>query len=244
MRKNEIAKDFRSLSGFLQNWDNNVNNPRILYKIAFNKIDDGKSIDYSILKSEPLIFNNIDIERHSIPKGIEKIPKEDIMSKVKLTAQCREKTQPSNNEDPLEGLGVSILTEITFEENNKFRNLIYSLHLDKGGDLKADYLHPEYHLNFGGIHMCEKGDVYGDLFLMPTPRIMHPPMDIILSCDFIVRNFYKRENHKKLTQNPSYINLINRAKDRFWQPYSNALASKWINSEISNLPYSVLTGHI
>lgn len=243
MKRNEMAKDFRSLSQFLSNWGRNVKNPGLLNNIAIS--EDGKAqLNYSILESEPLTFINIDLDRHCIPFGIEKLNKKDITLEVKLTTFCKESNEDKENQDPIENLGVNIAIDIAYAMDNAIKDACCSWHLDKGSSSTSLFSHPIYHMNFGGNYMNKRGNDFGKLLLMPAPRIIHPPMDIILSCDFIIRNFYEKKNHKSITELPGYITLLERAKARYWKPYSKAFTSKWHDEmAIQNLSYSSLVGH-
>ena len=102
-------------------------------------------------------------------------------------------------------------------------------HLDKNeeGGEQPKFHHPEYHFAFGGKNMPDKCN-FGNLFVPPSPRICHPPMEAILGVDFILRNFYEASKNKRLFSNTTYVELIKKAQYRFWRPFSIAFASKWV----------------
>jgi hypothetical protein len=242
MKRNELKKDFRSLSQFLSDWGRNVKNPGLLSNIA---VTQGKNalLNYGILETNPLTFINIDLDRHCLPMGIEKINKKDITLEVKLTSFCKEANTDDESSDPIESLGINIAINSMHLIGDEIKEASCSWHLDKGETGTALFSHPIYHMNFGGNHMQKQGDVFGNLLLLPAPRIIHPPLDIILSCDFIIRNFYSIRNHKSITENPGYKELLKRAKKRYWLPYSKAFASKWDEDlTINNLTHSSITG--
>ena len=243
MKKDDIRKDLRALSGLLSGWGKFVKNPNILQTIGVQEItkDDLK---YVISTSEPLTFLKIDLDRHCLPVGIEKIPANDIDVEVNLTLLCCESKHEHYQQDPIRSLGVNITVNACYNNGQDIKEANCSWHLDKGSPVDAQFSHPEYHMNFGGSHMVKQGDIFGNLLLLSSPRIIHPPMDIILSCDFIIRNFYTKSNHQKLTLNPKYLEIIENAKSRYWQPYSKAFSSKWHDDhKIENLPYMNLVGH-
>lgn len=241
MNVNELKKDLRSLSGLLDKW-RNVKNPNILQNIVFQA--NASKVEYSITEAEPLIFRNIDLDRHCLPIGIEKIPKDDINAEVKLTTRFTESTLDSETKDPFNSLGVNISVSVEYIENNAMQDANCSWHLDKGAPVSATFSHPEYHMNFGGLNMTKQGAAYGKLLLLTSPRIIHPPMDLILSCDFIIRNFYLKSNHSNITSLPSYIDILNRAKTRYWKPFSKAFYSHWDDDmAIDNLNAKQLYGH-
>jgi hypothetical protein len=243
-RPNEISKDLRTLSGLLDSWGKFVKNASSLCGLPINKIN-GTQIQYEVLRSAPLIFLDIDFERHSLPAGIEKIKKEDRLSEVKLTAFCTEKSSVDDGHDPFDELGINIAIELNFEDGNgDWKEHTCSWHLDKGAPTGSSFTHPLYHLNFGGDHMTKSDWAFGNLLLLTAPRIIHPPMDIVLACDFIVRNFYSLRNHQSLTSQPAYQTILAKAKARYWKSYSGTFISEW-HSGLGdpNLSHQQLTGH-
>lgn len=245
---NDIRKDLRSLSGFLGNWGRYVKNSGILGNISCYE-KDGR-IYYSLDKSEPLTFQNIDIERHVIPQGIDKLcPETERFFEVDLIMRLIQLSNPSDLEDPIYELGVAIKVEGEYVSGEDFKKAICSWHLDKGDGATSLYSHPTYHLNFGGNIMANKlieeedPNFFGGLLLLPSPRVLHPPMDIILSCDFIIKNFYEKSKHQNLTTTPGYKELIERAKARYLKPYIYALGSAWnVDLTISNLTHNSAFG--
>ena len=246
---NQIKKDLRSLSGFLGGWEKNVKNADLLNRVACTPSDN--KISYCLKKSEPLVFQNIDIERHVIPQGIDKLcPENERFFEVELTIQLVQLENPEDLEDPVFELGVGIKVEGEYESNNNFEKAVCSWHLDKGDGASSLFSHPTYHLNFGGDLMANKLTeednpyFFGGLLLLPSPRVLHPPMDIILCCDFIIKNFYEKSRHQNITTLPGYKDLLERAKHRYLRPYIYALGSEWNKSlEISNLSHESAFGH-
>lgn len=244
MKQNDIRKDLRSLAGLLSGWGRYVKNPNILHTLSILENTGTKDLRYSIYESEPLTFIKIDLDRHCLPTGIEKLAEDDVDFEVKLTFICSESNEDSFRTDPIKSLGVNIIIDLCYNDGKELKHANCSWHLDKRSPTEASFSHPEYHMNFGGNHMVKQGNVFGNLLLLPSPRIIHPPMDIILSCDFIIRNFYTRQNHKKITQNPAYLEIIKNAKARYWSPYTSAFSSNWdASKKVENLPYINLVGH-
>ncbi len=246
MRANSIKSDLRSLSGFLDKWGKNVKNAGLLSKINVSDSTDG-TIKYSIEKSEPLIFRNIELERHSIPSGIENLPFDNNTFEVHLNMRLTERDGKDDLFDPIVSLGVSIKIAAEYFTENDIKSAMCSWHLDRADSSKSDYCHPIYHLNFGGDQMTalalQNESYFGNLLLLPNPRIIHPPLDLILACDFVINNFYKRDNHKKMTDLPGYKMLINRAAERYWKAYTFAFASKWNKDlNVSNLTHNHIIG--
>ena len=248
MRENEIKRDLRSLSQLLSNWDKNVKNPNVLNNdLVFTP--GGGNINYSLERSTPLIFKDIDLERHSIPSGIENLNSNEKDFEVHLNILLSEVTSDDDpNFDPILRLGVAIKVKGDYIKADSLKSVICSWHLDRDSTATSGYSHPTYHLNFGGDHMTSfaiaEDGYFGNLLLLPNPRIIHPPMDLILSCDFIIKNFYKKSRHQKITDLPAYKTLVDRASKRYWASFANAFASKWNNDLIvKNLSHNNVIGN-
>ncbi len=229
MRKNEIKGDLRTLSMLLKKWTR-VSNPDILGQLS---VIEGRNntLEYTLEKSNPLIFKKIDFENHSLPSGIEKLLDGEQDIQIELCIRFSEfEVKPTQIVDPIDTMGVSIKIHGDYYYMGKIQSCICSWHLDRHKG-NSDYCHPIYHLNFGGKNMIEHSiknrDYFGNLLLLPSPRIVHPPLDIILSCDFIIRNFYKKQTHTEITRNPAYLDLIKRATFRYWKPFFFAINSNW-----------------
>lgn len=115
-----------------------------------------------------------------------------------------------------------------------------SWHFEKHPDKKPDgspenepeFLHPLYHLHFGGYEMTDedKGLEFGNVLLVEAPRIMHPPMDIVLAVDFVIKNFYSCHSCQpliSLVTDPDYIRIVKNARERFWKPFAYGIASNF-----------------
>lgn len=242
MMLRELKKDLRTLSGLLENWKN-VRNPNLLQNINF-KSTNPNNIDYSILESNPLIFRNIDLDRHCLPLGIEKIPKDEITVEIKLTTKYNEFIIQSETLDPFHSLSVNFIINVDYLQDNTLKEANCSWHLDKGAPSDALFAHPEYHMNFGGSNMSKNSASYGTLLLLAAPRLLHPPLDLVLGCDFIIRNFYLKTSHVGITSLPAYNEILLRAKNRYWKPYGKAFYSHWDDSFIiGNLHAKKLLGH-
>jgi hypothetical protein len=248
MRENDIKKDLRSLSQLLLNWEKNVPNANIL-NTNLNYSSSGNIINYSLEKTSPLIFKNIDLDRHSIPTGIENLHSDDKDFEIHLNILLSEHSDEDDfTIDPLTKLGVSIKVKGDYVKDGDMKSAICSWHLDRDAPAASTYCHPLYHLNFGGDQMTSHSladpNYFGNLLLMPNPRIIHPPMDLILSCDFIIRNFYKKSTHKAITELPAYKTIFNRSAKRYWSSYAFAFASKWDNKlTVSNLSHENVIGN-
>lgn len=124
------------------------------------------------------------------------------------------------------------------ENNNDRAEYLVTWHLDKhiheAGDGVGNYIHPEYHFTFGGHRMTNATEYnFGDMLILPTPRLPHPPMDIILGIDFILHHFYSRAMRERITLLDEYKKIVRNAQLRIWRPFALSFASHWqLNTNI------------
>lgn len=105
-------------------------------------------------------------------------------------------------------------------------------HLDYH-DVKGDehFSHPQFHFQFGGKKLRESLRASnehfntGELLLMESPRLMHPPMDPILAIDFIFGNFLGEASWRALRQKRTFIKIYKMSKDAFWKPYFEGISN-------------------
>jgi hypothetical protein len=99
-------------------------------------------------------------------------------------------------------------------------------------DNTPEFIHPLYHLQYGGDKLTDDEDFEtGDVLFCDAPRIMHPPMDIILAIDFVLANYYSFhacDEYRKLLKDEGYQKIVKNAKNRFWRPYFLGLAANFI----------------
>ena len=108
----------------------------------------------------------------------------------------------------------------------------------KETDGKYRYIHPHYHFHAGGNFLKEKAP--GSLLQLSSPRLPHPPMDIILAVNFIICNFFSTKEAKfkqemKILDDEDYQNLISRAARRLYTPYFEEIHNDVTNSEFMPL---------
>lgn len=125
-------------------------------------------------------------------------------------------------------INVSIDENQSLEVNSLNLNILFEQtpyktcwHLDKHSQ-SFDYQHPLFHWQHGG-HKLKPLDS-GQLLCMPAPRIMFPPLDLILALDFIFSNFLKDEAYKKLRENADYKRIVERSQKRYWTSYFQTLS--------------------
>lgn len=98
----------------------------------------------------------------------------------------------------------------------------------QNGSKKYQFIHPFYHFHAGGSFLKQKGP--GSLLQLSSPRIPHPPMDIVLAVNFILCNFYSThetglQKQMKILDDPSYQELVERAARRVYKPYYDEVSN-------------------
>lgn len=115
---------------------------------------------------------------------------------------------------------------ITAQGLDSNANLIKSSwHLDYDSNNNQEFIHPHFHLTWGGNTI--KSLNLGDVLLLPTPRISYPPMDIILGIDFVLSNFIKKDKFSKIQSYSQYQTAVKNAQEKYWKPYMLSIASHW-----------------
>lgn len=106
-----------------------------------------------------------------------------------------------------------------------------SWHFDRHGEGSIpEFHHPLYHAHFGGKEINQGQLQYGNVLIVESPRLLHPPMDIILAIDFVLCNFYSRHTcgaYCALLEEPTYHTIVENSRKRFWRPFFLGLASNF-----------------
>lgn len=77
-------------------------------------------------------------------------------------------------------------------------------------------LEPLYHLQVGGNARDEENCWFPKS--IEVPRFYHPPMDIVLLCEFILVNFFDKES-ENLRKKPEWRSLVRKSQDIFQHNY-------------------------
>ncbi|QUN69762.1 hypothetical protein [Pseudomonas sp. JS425] len=138
----------------------------------------------------------------------------------------------------ISGLCSTILSEliselelniiISTEDNKLIASWHFDRHIFKDGDGEPEDAHPLYHFQFGGRNLNILQGNHGGILILPSPRIGHPPMDIILALDFVLSNF-AGGYWKALRNERDYGNKIRDSQQRYLRPYIEGLNS-WFTS--------------
>jgi hypothetical protein len=101
---------------------------------------------------------------------------------------------------------------------------------------------PRYHIQVGGNPLDD--EVCWLHEGVSVPRLAHPPMDLILACEIVVRNFFS-EQDQKLLEDPQWAGALALSQRDLLQAYygnvirmveagTSVLAGLWNNSRATN----------
>jgi len=111
--------------------------------------------------------------------------------------------------------------------------LVYTLHFDKHDGSSSPVPHPSYHFQLGGRELKDNITDYGQSLFLDSPRIIHHPMEFILSLDFILSNFFP-EIWNDIKKNPDYHDTIKKYQKYFVKPYFQSVANSFDSSLTQN----------
>lgn len=103
----------------------------------------------------------------------------------------------------------------------------FAWHLDRETGTHGKYIHPLYHFHGGGKKV--EGKDAGELLILRSPRLPHPPMDLFLAIHFVLENFLNTKTYAeqvKIFEDPQYKEIIMRAQNRLLDPYYGAIVNK------------------
>ncbi len=199
-------------------------------------LDKASAICYGIESSDSYEYNIDSIEfKPDTVGGMIPTDAKDLSLRLSLSLKTNVFDSQALN-DPLEKLtfDIELYGLHTNISNGESVNLYSSWHLDKHirneEDGNCSFSHPYYHITFGGKNMEESSFKYESALIFPSPRIPHPPMDVILGIDFILQNFIHRDKIENILMDSEYIEIISRAQLRFWRSYFLSISSIWNNS--------------
>lgn len=216
-KHNKIIKDIKELVSLLK-------------KHRFNEFMELYSLENLVGKTTEVFYNyNIDdiVLRitSSGQKPAPKVSKFAIVIKMDYTLQENLNAKIDifdNYQFELFIKGFKDVNATGYEDEYNF----FCWHLDKEVKTNGKLIHPYYHFHAGGVYMKDYIDEDSKIVLIGSPRIPHPPMDIILAIHFIILNFVNSKEYpakEYLLSDESYIDVIERAQKRVLDPYFNAI---------------------
>lgn len=134
------------------------------------------------------------------------------------------------NKDPFREFLFNIKIFGNTTENPETK-LVYTLHFDKHDGSKSPMPHPNYHFQLGGRELKDNITDYGQALFLDSPRIMHHPMELILSIDFILSNFFPLI-WQNIRKSPDYCDVLRKYQEQFIKPYFKSLVEHFDNDVV------------
>lgn len=147
---------------------------------------------------------------------------------ITFSITVKGKCEPSDDEDPLISLGMQIIMNGEYEGETDVIPAFGTWHLDRhDSENESAFLHPLYHLCFGGRHLESRLDKKNTpVILADTPRMVHLPMDAILGIDFVLTSFWQT-SLLSFRNEGAYVNLLAESQRNLWKPYFDTLHGFW-----------------
>lgn len=214
LKKEKICADIKPLADAVKNLN--------------TKNDSANMWGYNLQK---LIFNNLEAPRGTEPSNVGTLT-------VTLSVEIHEKdldatdvsnpiivNKVTNGVEKKYNLSIEVSGHV--KDDSGTNKVLSYWHLDFDSNNENEYVHPDFHLTFGGKNMSKIK--LGNVLLLPAPRLPHPPMDAILGIDFIISHFIKKDKSYKILNDPQYKKAVKSSQERLWKPYMLALANHWCN---------------
>jgi len=183
-----------------------------------NKPNGGNSWGYNIIKQS---FRFPHDSQQVFPIGVEDLT---------LTMSCTIEgicLADESLDDPITRLEVSLdITGKSKEGSVFYSGYHFDKHISGAAGENPSLAHPDYHFHHGGHFLKGNLNNEGNMALLGSPRIGHPPLDGVLVIDFILSNFLG-DKWKMLYSNGEYSNSVSDAQKVYWSPYFRSLASSW-----------------
>ena len=181
--------------------------------------------EYQITDLE-IDLSDVDNFRHMKPNKIEALT---VSLTVICKAHCEGWQKQESDVNPF--IEASVKAQVFGYKDDKCFQTGFHFDLCKPSELSSDFSHPSYHLQYSPEANSDEDEFnHGNILLMETPRIIHPPLDFILGFDYILSNFAPHR-HQALLEDNTYNSLVHKYQDKIWKPYYRRLSSFWDTRE-------------
>lgn len=212
--KNQIyIKDLEMLQTLITKYEIEGN-----FRVIDNVIEDLRSktfVDYD--------FSDLEFVINGVMAGTQPSNETFNYCIVKLDNKVAITDPITRNIDNLHIYTLDFKIELYKSKRDRNEPRYSSWHLDKERSPEnCRYTHPYYHFQFGGkkLEYIEEG-----LGVLSSPRIPHPPMDVILAFHFVINNFYNNRRFlfvNNILNDPDYIRILKNSQKRIWADYFKA----------------------
>lgn len=213
-KHSKIISDLNELVKLLKKYEFESSNTMELYRIE-NMVGQ-KSKSTGELN---LVYDFKDIVFNISNSGMKAKPNAKAISVI-IDSQYTLQKEISATDDIFSLYNFQLYIKGYVDENKNDKFNFFCWHLDREPNTNGHLTHPYYHFHAGGKKMADYDP--GGLFLISSPRIPHPPMDVFLAIHFVILNFLHSEDfstQRKILKDDSYISIIERAQKRILDPY-------------------------
>lgn len=182
--------------------------------IGFHTLTNGLAPNPATVKSKLDIFLNMEYELLVDGANID-----ELVTKYKLNLNIKGVQKNTRN---LHFFGWHLdLQPIKNEKNKK--------------ETRYHFIHPYFHFHAGGRSIADKGP--GSLMMLNSPRLPHPPLDIVLAINFVLCNFFNVDEsafseEMKILDDQDYRNLVESAAERLFEPYFKEISGNIKNNKL------------
>lgn len=213
MRNNiQILRDIESLVKLLNKYQIESDNLYLLEQLASNH----KTWDECNIKDLTFTFS-----------CAAQKPYPDVIKRISVAIDLSYKYDDINsNKDIFKSYQLEVCIK-GYERDAKLESKYFCWHLDRETNVNGKFIHPRYHFHAGGYLMKDILPEQGHDFVISSPRLAHPPMDIVLIIHFLIQNFINTRDEAdkyKITLDDEYIDILMRAQKRILDPYFGALS--------------------
>lgn len=187
--------------------------------IAFHTLTTGMNANPATKKNKLDLYLTLSFEFNSDGKEVEEIIKHYALN---LHIKGVQKNNPSNHDFGWHQDG--------FEEMR--------LDVKRKKKRKLQFIHPYYHFHAGGKAINGKGP--GSLIILSSPRLPHPPMDIVLAVNFVICHFFSTHEMRfagemDIFADDDYKQLVERSAMRLYRPYYEEIRNHVTQSKYAPL---------
>lgn len=217
----ELLEDIQKMATTLESFHINTSS---IYGAISDIRNNSSEVEYTL---KPMIFNfdnNLKYPKVKSHKDIENL---ELYFDMKVNMDFDSFKQ---DKDPFSDFLFNIKIFGNTTENPETQ-LVYTLHFDKHDGSISPMPHPSYHFQLGGRELKENITEYGQALFLDSPRIMHHPMELILSIDFILSNFFPLI-WQKIRKSPDYFDILKKYQEQFIKPYFKSIVEHFDDNAV------------
>lgn len=140
--------------------------------------------------------------------------------------------------ETIKNMNVDIVLIGKYEERQVTNAWHFDFHAIQGNET---FTHPMFHCQNGGRNLREspneanKDIETGDVLLIESPRLVHPPLDPVLAVEFVFGNFLGSADLQELHKNREFKSALSHSMESIWRPYYKTMMGFFdVPSDLNN----------